>query len=420
MTSGDSAPVPRADRLHSLDALRAFALLLGVFFHGAAGYVENFPAGLWPWREPSSTTLGVYFFVSHIFRMSLFFMLAGFFGRMVLERRGMRAFIRDRSKRILLPLAGGLPIVLVSTGVLGGLGTFLGGGVDALTALQAPPQAGEGAAAAAPPPGTFPWVHLWFLYYLLIFYAGALGLRSVCDGFLDRGGHLRRALDVIVRVALSGAWGAALVGVPLAVYFSRLEGWSSWTGLPAPLTLLPQVPSLVGYGTAFGFGWVSHRQMHRLLALERQWLVFLPLAVVLSAVALYLGGTTPHFGPTLEGRALLVYCVVYFVAMWCWIFGLTGAAVRFLSSESPARRYVADSSYWLYLMHLPVLAFFAGLLHQVPMHWTLKYPLQVAGTLVVLFVSYRYLVRSTVIGAILNGRRYSRGVRVRPEPVSAA
>ena len=398
------------DRLHSLDALRAFALLLGIFFHAAAGYVENFPAAFWPWREPSSATLGVYFFVTHIFRMSLFFMLAGFFGRMVVERKGTRAFIRDRGKRILLPLAAGLPIVLVSIGLLGGLGTFIGGGADALTALQS--QAPPAAAIAAPTPAqaTFPWIHLWFLYYLLIFYAGALAMRAACDALLDRGGHLRRALDVIVRVALSGVWGAAVIGLPLAAYYSSLDGWSSWTGLPAPVALLPQASSLVGYGTAFGFGWLAHRQMGRLLALERQWFVFLPLAAVLSGVALVLGGTTPRFQPSLAGRDLMVYCAAYFVAMWCWILGLTGAAIRFVSSESPVRRYVADSSYWLYLMHLPVLAFFAGLLHEVPLHWTLKYPLQLAGTLVVLFVSYRYLVRPTFIGAILNGRRYPRVV----------
>lgn len=83
------------------------------------------------------------------------------------------------------------------------------------------------------------------------------------------------------------------------------------------------------------------------------------------------------------------------------------------------RRYVADSSYWLSLMHLTVLAFFAGLLHEVPLHWTITYPLQLAGTLVVLFVSYRYLVRSTFIGAILNGRRYPRGVVAQPAAPSA-
>ena len=83
----------RGDRLHALDAVRGFALILGIFFHGAAGYVENFPEILWPMREPSSTTLGLVFFVSHMFRMSLFFLIAGFFGRMLIERRGTAGFV---------------------------------------------------------------------------------------------------------------------------------------------------------------------------------------------------------------------------------------------------------------------------------------------------------------------------------------
>ena len=194
------------DRLHSLDALRAFALLLGIFFHGTAGYVENFPAGLWPWREPSSVPLGVYFFVSHIFRMSLFFMLAGFFGRMVLERKGMRAFITDRSKRILLPLAAGLPIVLLSTVVLSGLGTFLGGGVDALTALQ-PPAATRGKrcggrAAARRVPVDAPLVSLLPADLLRRLARASRRVRRVCS---IGAGDLRRALDAIVRFALSAS-----------------------------------------------------------------------------------------------------------------------------------------------------------------------------------------------------------------------
>jgi glucan biosynthesis protein C len=394
--------MPAADRLHSLDAVRAFALLLGVFFHGAAGYVENFPAEFWPWREPPSATLGGYFFVTHIFRMSLFFMIAGFFGRMVLERRGLRAFVKDRSKRIVLPLVVGLPIVLLSLALLAVAGTLLrGGSLADLAAATGNAEPG--------PEGSFPWVHLWFLYYLLIFYILALALRTLFRTVIDRGSAIRRSIDAAVRFALSGVWGAALIGLPLAAYYYNLDGWSSWTGLPAPVALLPQASSLVGYGAAFGFGWLAHREIDRLLALERQWLAFCALAVALTAVSYHVAGGTPRFEAYLEGRELMIYCAAYFVAMWCWILGLTGAAVRFLSAESPVRRYIADSSYWLYLMHLPVLAFFAALLAPLPLHWTIKYPLEVGATLVVLLVSYRYLVRSTFIGATLNGRRYPRG-----------
>jgi glucan biosynthesis protein C len=256
--------MPRTDRLHSLDALRAFALLLGILFHGAAGYVDNFPAAFWPWREPPSALLGAYFFFSHMFRMSLFFMIAGLFGRMVLERKGPRAFVRDRSKRILLPLVAGLPIVLLAFGLFSALGTLLGGGdVMALVSRPPPADATEG-------PATFPWVHLWFLYYLVIFYVAALVLRYACDASLDRGGHVRRTIDVLVRFALAGVWGAALIGLPLAAYYANVDGWSSWSGLPAPIALLPQASSLVGYGTAFAFGWLAHRQMDRVLALGRR------------------------------------------------------------------------------------------------------------------------------------------------------
>lgn len=388
-----------SDRLHALDAVRGLALVLGIFFHGAAAYIENYPQVLWPVREPPSTTLAVLFFTSHMFRMSLFFLIAGLFGRMVLERRGVRAFVRDRAKRILVPLVVGLPVVLVLGVLLFVLGARLGG-FDLATVGSRE--------------NTLSWAHLWFLYYLLIFYVAALALRAVGRA-VDPRGRVPAALDAVVRVALGGVWGAALVGLPLAVYFARLPGWASWVGLPPPLWFVtPYVPSLVGYGTAFAFGWLAHRQTDRLLALEGRWRGFIALAVLASVVCFAVGGLTPRFEPHLAGRELAIFAAAYFVGAWAWIFGLIGLALRFLSKPSPERRYLADSSYWLYLMHLPVLAFFATSMNGLPWDWSVKYPLQIAATIAVLLVSYRYLVRPTFIGAILNGRRYPRGARAEP------
>jgi hypothetical protein len=46
--------------------------------------------------------------------------------------------------------------------------------------------------------------------------------------------------------------------------------------------------------------------------------------------------------------------------------------------------------------------------------------MQIAATLAVLFVSYRYLVRSTFIGATLNGRRYPRSLPAAvPRPIES-
>jgi peptidoglycan/LPS O-acetylase OafA/YrhL len=402
-----------AGRLHALDAVRGFALIVGIFFHGAAGYIEGFPEVLWPMREPSSATLGVVFFVSHMFRMSLFFLIAGFFGRMLIERRGTARFVRDRARRILLPLVAGLPIILLLFGALAALGFLLSGmSVADIVRMQ------ERQLNTPSPEPAFPWVHLWFLYYLLLFYGGALAMRAVAR--IDRSGRVLAALDAAVRFCLSGVWGAAVIGLPIAAYFYALDGWASWTGFLAPLALAPQPPSVLSYGVPFAFGWLAHRQTDCLLALQRRWIAFIASAIALTAISLWLGGITPQWEPYLDDRTLLWYSAAYMTGTWCWIFGLIGLAVRYWSEASPRRRYIADSSYFLYLLHLPVLSFFAAWWNPLPWHWTIKYPLQIAATLFVLLLAYRYLVRSTFIGATLNGRRYPRSPAVGgPQPKEA-
>ena len=58
---------------------------------------------IWPRLDRStSATLGIAFFVIHMFRMTLFFVVAGFFARGLLGRGGVAAFIRNRATRIVV------------------------------------------------------------------------------------------------------------------------------------------------------------------------------------------------------------------------------------------------------------------------------------------------------------------------------
>ena len=96
-------------RRHDLDALRAFAMLLGIVLHAAMSFVEV------PWavqdrfRGPEYALL-----VSaiHGFRMPLFFLLSGFFTAMLWRRRGLDGLLRQRAKRIALPLVLGCVTVV--------------------------------------------------------------------------------------------------------------------------------------------------------------------------------------------------------------------------------------------------------------------------------------------------------------------
>ena len=71
---------------------------------------------------------------------------------------------------------------------------------------------------------------------------------------------------------------------------------------------------------------------------------------------------------------------------------------------------MSDASYWLYLIHLPITAFVPGLLSGFQWSPFFKSGITLLVTTGVTLVTYHFLVRSTVIGVLLNGRRYPRAL----------
>src|SRR5687768_6284934 len=125
MTTSNHSAVGQApaDRLHALDAVRGFALLLGVAFHAALSFMPNWPPGLWAASDNSpSPFLSDAAFVTHIFRMSLFFFIAGFFARVMHQKLGTRGFWTNRAKRIAVPLVIGWMILFPAIAVVWTLG----------------------------------------------------------------------------------------------------------------------------------------------------------------------------------------------------------------------------------------------------------------------------------------------------------
>ena len=104
------------ERLHALDAVRGFALIAGIVFHATLSFVPG-PKGVPLWivtDSHPSLTLALTAHVLHIFRMTTFFMIAGFFAHLTFHRRGAKGFIADRAKRIGIPLLVGWPIVFAA------------------------------------------------------------------------------------------------------------------------------------------------------------------------------------------------------------------------------------------------------------------------------------------------------------------
>ena len=92
--------------------------------------------------------------------------------------------------------------------------------------------------------------------------------------------------------------------------------------------------------------------------------------------------------------------------MMATVRGLAGLFLRYADSGAHSWRYLSDSAYWVYLIHLPLAALVPGLIAGWGGGPYGKSLAACAIVSAVCFSSYDFLVRPTPIGRFLNGRRY--------------
>jgi hypothetical protein len=155
------------------------------------------------------------------------------------------------------------------------------------------------------------------------------------------------------------------------------------------------------YAVPFAFGWLLFLQSDVLETIARRAWLYAVLAVVASVAY------RVSYGLPLD-RAVLFYVIrgVHAVAEWLLIFGVAGLFLRHLGGYSAYGRYLCDSSYFLYIAHAPLILVFQLLLRDVALPPLAKIFIVLAGSIAVLMPVYRFAVRPTFIGAVLNGRRY--------------
>ena len=90
------------------------------------------------------------------------------------------------------------------------------------------------------------------------------------------------------------------------------------------------------------------------------------------------------------------------------IFGLIGLFRRFFSGGNRRIRYISDSSYWLYVMHLPPIMLLQIWVSDWPWPSAIKLLGICTVSTVALLVIYEYAVRYTWIGTMLNGKKIRR------------
>jgi peptidoglycan/LPS O-acetylase OafA/YrhL len=252
----------------------------------------------------------------------------------------------------------------------------------------------------------FPLTHLWFLYVLLELYAAALLLRAGLV-LIDQTGRIRAGIDQLIAGVMRSPLAPAIPAIPVGIALMLDPTWPLLAGIRTPdQSLVTNLQAVVGFGTAFGFGWLLHRQIGLVGILQRRWMLNSVFALGLIIVSLTFASISlPR--PTLDA-ARIAGSACYALAIWTTTFAAIGLALRFLSGFSPVRRYLADASYWLYLIHLPIVLALQVALSALDWPALVKFAIILLVALPVMLISYPLMVRHSCIGAVLNGARVPR------------
>ncbi|MDE0188642.1 MAG: acyltransferase family protein, partial [bacterium] len=90
---------------------------------------------------------------------------------------------------------------------------------------------------------------------------------------------------------------------------------------------------------------------------------------------------------------------------WGMCFGLMGLFRVLLPRERRGIRYLSDSAYWVYLVHLPLVVAAQMLVFDWDLFAGVKFLLICGVVTAVSLLSYQAFVRYTPIGAMLNGKK---------------
>ncbi len=384
-------------RYHGLDALRAATMLVVVAIHAALAYtVFPIPDLVWLVRDPSAHRTFDLFCWWSLGISSPFYLMSGFFARELYRAHGSGAFVVNRVLRIVVPFVAAGLIVFPATFLVWSAG-WMASGQCTFTEFRRmrflDPEMQR---------NLYGPIHLWSLEFLAIFLAAfwiAIELRrargspgSSVSGWLDRAGEL-----------IASPWRPLLLALPTCLVL-----WSghAMSGLDALLdrhnSFIPDAFRLLHNALFFAAGVVVHRSLHNLPRLATQAWTYLALSCPVFFIRAYL--VERDLTASLTGSQALMLAASGALFTWLLTFGCLGLALR-ASRPWPAIRYLADSSYWIYLCHLPVVGLVQISLFAVQVPAILKFIAALGISMGLGLASYQVLVRYTTIGVWLHGRR---------------
>ena len=357
-------------RYEFLDWLRVMAIFVLLFFHTGMLFVG------WGWHIENADTIAALerpMDIAHRLRMPLLFVIAGAGMWFALGRRSGTDVVRERSKRLLLPLVFGMFFIVPAQVFYERLfrGQFDGGYLSFFfdRVLQFEPY----------PAGDFSWHHLWFIVYLYVY---ALVLLPFMLWW-------KRA-KVTLR---PGPWLFAL-GLPLGINEALLKPY-----FPESHALIDDWYTFNHYLllTVYGFVLASIPGVWEWFAARRRHALGLGLIVAGAALLAINAGIIE--------RDTATDSIIANVFTWAWLMVFIGYGRRYLSFDNALLRWARDASYPVYILHQTIIVLLGYYVIQLPWQAWTKYGVVLVATMALCAALYELCIRRWAVARLLFGMK---------------
>ena len=352
-------------RRNDIDALRVYALLLLIIFHTAMLFAYGTPYFIQ--NADLSIEMLIFVFVINIFLMPLFFLLAGMSTSYSLNFRTGTEYLKERVRRLFIPLIFGILIVIPPIVYFERLAwwsdTRYSNENFNRTFFEFYPHFFE--------VGTLDWYHLWFLAYLFIF--SLVALRLFIRLKKDEG---KQKISSIAEKYGRGKM-IFLFALPLILFNVSFR----WIFPGISKLFIDDLANVLFYLTIFIFGFLIVSDSRFENSIDRNKKFALILAIILSFIVIIFLG--PGYDPFSNPVGYAIYWTSFSFSGWCWLIAIYGYGKKKLTKPNSLINHLSKIALPMYIIHLTVIIMIA--------FYVLQWEASIAVKFLVIFTSSLFI-----------------------------
>lgn len=368
----------KKERYHHFDFLRAIAVLLGIPLHACLAYGEI--EYHWVIKDIShSYIIDIMLDFLRLFRMPLFFIISGFFSHLIINKGN---FLQKRTKRLLYPMLVFFLLLIIPLKLV-------------WLAMENPAKVFSfdykflsnyvvDNLFAGPTQDKFRhdpnWGHLWFLMYLYLFSLLSVPLSKV-------------------KVFKFNNIKTLTIFSMFLTYLSYFLMKSHW--VDAPFYMYPTISISAYYGIFYFFGWMLFKFKDFTLSKSKSiWLIVIGCTCAIARSYIEVDSHLDIFNLKADAWTFTPLAVI---STWSLVLGQIFLFKHLFKKANKKVTYFVEGSYFIYLIHLPIIIVLQIMMAPVNLSWVIKFPLVTLLAITFSVLIYKFAVRGKFTEKFLNG-----------------